>query len=51
MKISDDSIFVIQEAIKLLISKNEIKKAGNIIKKTGLNFNVEIIENFMNFKN
>ena len=51
MKISDDSIFVIQEAIKLLISKNEIKKAGNIIKKNWTKFQcVEIIEIFMKFK-
>ncbi len=51
MKISDDSIFVIQEAIKLLISKNEIKKAGNIIKKNWVKFQcVEIIEIFMKFK-
>ena len=51
MKISDDSIFVLQESIKVLIDKNEIKKAANIIKKNWLKFQcMEIVEIFMTFK-
>lgn len=51
LKISEDSIFVLQESIKVLIDKNEIKKAANIIKKNWLKFQcMEIVEIFMTFK-
>ena len=33
LKISEDSIFVLQESIRILIDKNEIKKAANLIQK------------------
>ena len=51
LKISDDSIFVLQESIKIYLNKNEIKKAANLIQKNWSKFEcLEIIEIFMQFK-
>ena len=48
LKISEDSIFVLQESIRILIDKNEIKKAANLIQKSWMRFQcTEIIEIFM----
>ena len=45
LKISEDSIFVLQESIRILIDKNEIKKAANLIQKSWMRFQcTEIIE-------
>ena len=39
LKISDDSIFVLQESVKELIDNSEIKKASNLIQKIGKKLN------------
>ena len=51
LKISDDSIFVLQESVKELIDNSEIKKASNLIQKNWEKTQcIEIIEIFMQYK-
>ena len=51
MKISDDSIFVLQESVKEFIDASEIKKAANLIQKNWEKIQyVGIIEIYMEFK-